>query len=68
MVDLLVQKKQRLKVKNLVECKVKEGMSEKEAKKEVMKEQRLKKKQKKAAIAEEVKQKVLKELGKLRLF
>ena len=68
MVDLLVQKKKRMMVKNLVESKVKEGMSEKEAKKEVMKEQRLKRKQKKAAIAEEVKQKVLKELGKLRLF
>ena len=63
MLDLNVREKKRKKIKKLVEAKMKSGKSENEAKKEVMKEQRLLSKEKKTQDLDKIKQKVEKEMG-----
>ena len=63
MLDLNVREKKRKKIKKLVEAKMKSGKSENEAKKEVMKEQRLLSKEKKTQDLAKIKQKVEKEMG-----
>ena len=63
MLDLNVREKKRKKIKKLVEAKIKSGKSENEAKKEVMKEQRLLSKEKKTQDLDKIKQKVEKDMG-----
>ena len=63
MLDLNVREKKRKKIKKLVEAKMKSGKSENEAKKEVMKEQRLISKEKKTQDLDKIKQKVEKDMG-----
>ena len=63
MLDLNVREKKRKKIKKLVEAKMKSGKSENEAKKEVMKEQRLLSKEKKTQDLDKIKQKVEKDMG-----
>ena len=63
MLDLNVREKKRKKIKKLVEAKMKSGKSENEAKKEVMKEQRLISKEKKTQDLDKIKQKVKKDMG-----
>jgi len=62
MLDLNVREKKRKKIKKLVEAKMKSGKSENEAKKEVMKEQRLLSKEKKTQDLDKIKQKVEKDM------